>query len=155
PQVERFARLMILVFMAQLGAGLMNLLLRAPIAMQLVHLLLADLLWISLVLLAASALAEGVPRVELAALASDRSLSGALGGEAVAAPVIPTSHHHITGHRATWRDYLALTKPRVISLLLFTTLTAMFIAAGGRSGPGPGMGLCLAVAIGFYMAAGA
>src|SRR6266567_2315978 len=59
--VERLARVMILLFMAQLGAGLMNLVLQAPIWMQLVHLLLADLLWISLVLLAASALAEGVP----------------------------------------------------------------------------------------------
>ena len=28
---------------------------------------------------------------------------------------------------ATWRDYLALTKPRVISLLLFTALAAMFV----------------------------
>jgi protoheme IX farnesyltransferase len=41
----------------------------------------------------------------------------------------------------------------VISLLLFTTLMAMWIAAGG--GPGPGLGLYLAVALGFYMAAGA
>ena len=38
----------------QLAAGLVNLLLLAPIAMQLVHLLLADALWIALVLLAAS-----------------------------------------------------------------------------------------------------
>ena len=32
---------------------------------------------------------------------------------------------------ATLRDYLALTKPNVMSLLLFTTLMAMLIAAGG------------------------
>jgi len=38
----------------QVMAGIGNLLLRAPIAMQLVHLLLADLAWISLVLLCAS-----------------------------------------------------------------------------------------------------
>ena len=38
----------------QLAAGLVNLLLLAPIGMQLVHLLLADALWIALVLLAAS-----------------------------------------------------------------------------------------------------
>ncbi len=37
----------------QLGAGAMNLLLLAPVWMQMVHLLLADLLWISLVLLCA------------------------------------------------------------------------------------------------------
>jgi protoheme IX farnesyltransferase len=52
---------------------------------------------------------------------------------------------------ATWRDYMALTKPRVISLLLFTTLTAMVVAAGGW----PGTLLFVAVAAGGYMAAGA
>lgn len=57
----------------------------------------------------------------------------------------------ISSDRATWRDYFWLTKPRVISLLLFTTMTAMFIAAGGW----PGMGLFLVVLIGGYMAAGA
>jgi len=52
--------------------------------------------------------------------------------------------------RATWRDYFWLTKPRVISLLLFTTLMAMFIAAGGW----PGLGLFVVVFVGGYMAAG-
>jgi len=52
--------------------------------------------------------------------------------------------------RATWRDYYWLTKPRVISLLLFTTLMAMFIAAGGW----PGLGLFVVVLVGGYMAAG-
>ena len=42
---------------AQLVAGLVNLLLLAPIPMQLIHLLLADSLWLSLVLLTATALA--------------------------------------------------------------------------------------------------
>jgi heme o synthase len=36
--------------------------------------------------------------------------------------------------RATWRDYLTLTKPKVISLLLLTTVGAMFIAAGASPG---------------------
>ena len=40
----------------QLGAGLLNVALLAPIWLQLVHLLLADLLWLALVLLTASAL---------------------------------------------------------------------------------------------------
>jgi heme o synthase len=138
--VQRFARLMIALFMAQMGAGLLNLMLSAPIWMQLVHLMCADLLWITVVLLAAASLAEGVPKVELAAIGGDR------GG--FTAPPQPAA-------RATWRDYLALTKPRVISLLLFTTVTAMLIAAGGRKGAVPGLWVYLAVAIGFYMAAGA
>ena len=54
---------------------------------------------------------------------------------------------------ATWRDYLVLTKPRVISLLLFTTLAAMFIAADRTHHVT--FGLFLAVALGGYMAAGA
>lgn len=33
--------------------------------------------------------------------------------------------------RVTWRDYLTLTKPRVMSLLLLTTVAAMFAAADG------------------------
>jgi protoheme IX farnesyltransferase len=50
-----------------------------------------------------------------------------------------------------WKDYLLLTKPRVISLLLFTTWTAMVIAEGRW----PGLKLFLATGLGFYMAAGA
>lgn len=59
--------------------------------------------------------------------------------------------------RATWkdlvRDYIALTKPRVISLLLFTTLAAMFIAADSTHRVT--LPLFLAVAVGGYAAAGA
>jgi heme A synthase len=39
----------------QLMAGLVNFLLQAPVWMQIVHLLIADLLWIALVLLCAAA----------------------------------------------------------------------------------------------------
>lgn len=53
--------------------------------------------------------------------------------------------------RATWRDYLALTKPKVISLLLLTTVGAMFIAAQGFPGWLPLLGLL----IGGYLSAGA
>jgi heme A synthase len=66
PQAKNFAYLISLLFVAQIGAGFLNLLLLAPLGMQLVHLLLADAVWICLVLLAASALAEGAPRVSLA-----------------------------------------------------------------------------------------
>ncbi len=52
--------------------------------------------------------------------------------------------------RATWRDYFTLTKPKVISLLLLTTITAMFMAARGW----PGSGLLLVVSLAGYMSAG-
>ena len=50
------ASAVIALFFVQLGAGTVNLLLLAPVWMQLVHLLLADAVWIATVLLAASAL---------------------------------------------------------------------------------------------------
>ena len=53
--------------------------------------------------------------------------------------------------KATWRDYLTLTKPKVISLLLLTTVGAMFVAARGF----PGLLPLLGVLLGGYMSAGA
>lgn len=52
--VKRFARTLIVLFIFQLGAGFVNLMLLAPIWMQIVHLLFADLVWITFVLLAAA-----------------------------------------------------------------------------------------------------
>jgi len=49
------------VYALQLAAGVLNLLLLVPLWMQVIHLALADTLWVTLVLAAASALAE--PRV--------------------------------------------------------------------------------------------
>ena len=51
---------------------------------------------------------------------------------------------------ATWRDYLTLTKPKVISLLLFTAVCPMFMAARGLP---PWLPL-LGVLVGGYMATG-
>ena len=53
--------------------------------------------------------------------------------------------------RASWRDFATLTKPRVISLLLLTTVGAMVIAAQGF----PGWLALLGILIGGYMSAGA
>lgn len=61
-QVRAIAYWVPLIVALQVGAGFLNLMLLAPLALQLLHLLLADALWIALVLLAASALAEGAPR---------------------------------------------------------------------------------------------
>jgi cytochrome c oxidase assembly protein subunit 15/protoheme IX farnesyltransferase len=47
----RIAMFVLVLALAQVGAGAINLALLAPIGMQIPHLLLADLLWISLVLL--------------------------------------------------------------------------------------------------------
>jgi heme A synthase len=55
---KRLARLLTVLFVIQLIAGGANVLLLAPVWMQLLHLLLADLGWIALVLLAATSLSE-------------------------------------------------------------------------------------------------
>jgi heme A synthase len=60
----RLARLVIGLVVVQLIAGAVNVGLLAPIPMQLLHLLLADLLWIGLVLLTASALGLETVRAE-------------------------------------------------------------------------------------------
>ncbi len=52
------ANALIALVIIQLGAGLINLLLHAPIWLQLVHLLMSDLIWIALALLAFTALAQ-------------------------------------------------------------------------------------------------
>ena len=49
---------------AQVGVGLLDVVLRAPVAVQLVHLALADLVWIALVLTAGAALAEAEGPIE-------------------------------------------------------------------------------------------
>jgi heme o synthase len=53
------------------------------------------------------------------------------------------------GVRERFGDYIALTKPRVISLLLVTTLATMFVANSS-----PGIGVILATMLGGYLAAG-
>ena len=49
------------LFLLQLGAGILNVSLHAPVWLQLTHLLIADLFWIALVLNSASALAPAAP----------------------------------------------------------------------------------------------
>jgi heme A synthase len=54
PRVKKLGYGVAALVAAQVGAGLLNLVLLAPVWMQMVHLLLADLLWIALVLLCAA-----------------------------------------------------------------------------------------------------
>jgi protoheme IX farnesyltransferase len=135
PQTKRYANSIFTLFFVQMAVGYLNVLLAAPVWMQLVHLLLADFVWISVTLFAAGALEVGVPHVEM---------------NSVPASLYATGEYSAT-ERPTYRDYIILTKPKVISLLLFTTLAAMFIAAKGW----PGTVLFIAVALGGYMSAGA
>jgi heme A synthase len=60
--VSRAANLVLGLLVLQIGVGVANVSFLAPVPLQLVHLLLADLLWIALVVLAATALAVSPPR---------------------------------------------------------------------------------------------
>ncbi len=61
---QRLSLAVILLCVAQLLGGVINVALQAPVWMQLVHLLTADLLWLAVVLLAASSLAVDAQRAE-------------------------------------------------------------------------------------------
>jgi heme A synthase len=58
---SRLAAAVVILALTQLSAGAINLILLAPVWMQITHLLLADLVWIALVLLAVEALARALP----------------------------------------------------------------------------------------------
>ena len=135
PATHRFAMSVWGCLGLQMFIGLANVGLLAPIWMQVLHNLGADVLWLSLVLLGAASLAQGVRQVEV---------------EHIPRAVL-------AGSKPAIKDFVALTKPRVISLLLFTTLAGMFIAAKGWPGTSflSGLWLLLATGAGLYAAAGA
>ena len=64
-QTTRLSRALVALFVVQLLVGALNVALKAPVAMQLLHLLLADGLWILWVVLSASALAVEVQSAQL------------------------------------------------------------------------------------------
>src|SRR5687768_1245283 len=68
---------------------------------------------------------------------------------APAAPLLVESPP-ITGWRSTIGAYVALTKPRIIELLLVTTLPAMIVAENGM----PSLWLIVATLLGGSLAAG-
>lgn len=65
PAAKPYARTLLTLVGLQVGAGAVNLFLLAPVWMQILHLLLADLLWISVVLLTACALQESAAAADL------------------------------------------------------------------------------------------
>ncbi len=56
PRAGRLSRVVTLLFLAQFALGLLNMTLLAPVGLQLAHLLLADAMWITLVLMSWEAL---------------------------------------------------------------------------------------------------
>ncbi|MDX2064614.1 MAG: heme o synthase [Fimbriimonadaceae bacterium] len=106
---------------------------KAPLALQVFHLIMADVLVAGLTAMTVYAFQADVEHVEWRPAPAEAPLDEPLQG------------------RALINAYVALTKPRVISLLLFTTLTAMVAAQGAM----PPIWQFLAVTLGGYMSAGA
>jgi protoheme IX farnesyltransferase len=133
PFVKNSARLLIGILVTQMAIGGLNIFLKAPVTLQMMHLVLADLNWISVAVLALAAFGVGIEPVEARPAPQEADVVETLkGGDLIKA-------------------YVALTKPRVISLLLFTTMTAMVAAKGAW----PGTALFLIVSVAGYMVAGA
>lgn len=127
-EVRRAGIVMVSAFLVELAIGLVNILMRAPVALQMVHLAAADAAFVSFAYFAATALVAGLVHREQSGPAARRVRFAEL------------VHH-----------YVALTKPRVISLLLFTTLAALLAGARGW----PGLWLFVSVSVGGYLMAGA
>lgn len=140
PRTKSLAKWVVGLFWGQIGFGLLNLLFLAPIWMQIVHLAWSDAIWVTFVLLGVSALAVSKASTETA-------------GEEIGVGA-ELKKGFVAAERVTVREkvkaYVALTKPRVVSLLVIVSLAAMFVAKGGW----PGFIPLLLVAIGGYMAAG-
>lgn len=66
-QAARYSRVLLALFGLQLLVGGVNVLLRAPVSVQILHLAVSDLLWIAFVLLAAESLSRDPPPVVAAA----------------------------------------------------------------------------------------
>jgi heme A synthase len=73
--VKRFASALTAVFVVQVGLGIANITLLAPVWLQLAHLLVADLFWIALVLVSAAALSDAAAQEARAAQASLRPVA--------------------------------------------------------------------------------
>ena len=88
----------------------------------------------------------------IAALVTAPTLHVAFSAVAFAATLVlaASTYRGEPAPRASWRDYVTLTKPRIMSLLLITGLCAMFVGAQGA----PGAWLVLVTMGGLALACG-
>ena len=96
--------------------------------------------------------ASAVVLFGIAALVTAPGLHLALAAVAFAASLVlaAATYRGEPAPRASWRDYVTLTKPRIMSLLLITGLCAMFVGAQGT----PRVSLVLATMTGLALACG-
>jgi protoheme IX farnesyltransferase len=120
------AVMVLLLVIAQVGIAAAMVLNLLPTGLRTLHLLMGTAIWSALVIL-----------LWLSRFRDQTEETVALDAESGKRPAVLT-------------DLVTLTKPRIISLLLVTTVFPMFITGRGM----PGLGLVLAVIIGGYLMAG-
>jgi protoheme IX farnesyltransferase len=125
PVVVRLALALAVIYPVQVGIGAMQVFTRLADWTQTLHVALSAVLWGLAVALAVTAWCEA----RLAAPVTQRQPaagSGAGGADDEAA--VAGAGAPATGRGGTLRAYIALTKPRIIELLLITTIPAMVLA---------------------------
>jgi protoheme IX farnesyltransferase len=133
PLLVRLSTLALVLLIAQVFVGGANVLTELATWARATHVAMSALIWATVVALAVAARAEPTSTrpEEAADPASDDAPTSSLGD--------------------TVRAYVALTKPRIIVLLLIITVPAMVLAAGAM----PSLALILATLVGGTLAAGA
>jgi len=131
----RLSTLAMILFVAQILSGAANVWTRLRPWAVVLHVAFSVLIWSTLVALAALARVRGGGRMPLSESAGDEGALDAGGGGDL---------------RETIRAYVRLTKPRIVVLLLITTVPAMVLARGGL----PALWLILATLVGGSIAAG-
>lgn len=129
----RMARITLVLVVAQVGVAAAMVLRLLPSELRALHLLLGTGIWASLVLL----------------VWVSRRRAGDFPGTAHASP-LTTPGVIETPRPSLWADLVTLTKPRIISLLLVTTVAPMFITGRGL----PSVALLGWVVLGGYLMAG-
>jgi len=143
--VRLAASLLLASTVAQIAVAAAMILKLLPTSLRAMHLLVGSVVWANLVLLVFRSRRAG---------SAFRVLSSALDGRSPQRVELPSEN----GERGTrneptpslLRDLITLTKPRIISLLLVTTILPMFITSRGM----PPLSLVLWVVAGGYLMAG-
>jgi len=157
--VRRAARAVLGFTILQVAVAAVMILQLLPTSLRAMHLLVGSLVWASLVLLLfrARRMAGAADRADRADAESARGTRPSARGSAERDPArgSPSGRNAEHGTDAAPRptiaqDLVTLTKPRIISLLLVTTVLPMFITGRGL----PSVSLVLWVVLGGYLMAG-
>jgi protoheme IX farnesyltransferase len=134
---------------AQIAAGAAMMLQLMPTALRAAHLLVGSLVWVAAVVLAFRS-RRVQPAGSRETWRPDRAPDPAPDGSGVGAISSALETPEPTPSPGFLRDLVTLTKPRIISLLLLTTVLPMFITDRGM----PPLSLVLWVLLGGYLMAG-